>query len=278
MENNEFGKVKEWLEESRNKLEDMFNAGEVPVVGWLKLAETMKNSEPCQRKLEAEMDENTREREEVAAQIRILQTKQQELEEKNKDLHHKMKRMEQIGMLVAESQSIALLGNKEGAWVAKVEEKMKNEYFMEHFDSEDVSTVFSMFNMDILFSRFRENEPDNNLDIIRVTPVADLQKDMAFDFPETVELIWKLNLLEKGEKESESHLAKCSICRTSKLGSLLKEYGMPDADSKAMEAKMEGWRGYFLATVNGPSAALALGVEKAKLASCLMRIQRVHQW
>ena len=204
MENNEFGKVNKWLGESRNKLEGMFKAGEVPVVGWLELAGTLNNAGPCKRNLEAKMNENAREREEVAAQIRILQAKQQELEEQNKDLQHKMKGMEQIALLKAESQSIAMLANKEAACVAKVGEKMKNEYFMEDFDAEDVSTVFSMFKMDALFSRFRKNESDNNLEITRVTPVVDLQKSMGFDFPESMELLWKLNLLEKGEKEAES--------------------------------------------------------------------------
>ena len=54
---------------------------------------------------------------------------------------------------------------------------------------------FSMFKMDALFSRFRKNESDNNLEITRVTPVVDLQKSMGFDFPESMELLWKFNFL-----------------------------------------------------------------------------------
>src|SRR3990167_9051570 len=192
MENNEFGKVKDWIGKSRNKLEGMFEAGEVPVVGWLELAETMKNSEPRKRNLEAEMDENAREREKVAAQIKILHVKQQELEEKHKNLQQKMERMEQIAMLKAESQSIALLGNKEAAWVGKVEEKMKNEYFMEEFDSEDVSTVFSMFKMDMLFSRFKKNDVDNNLEVTAGSGAHHLQNALELDFAEAVELLWKV--------------------------------------------------------------------------------------
>lgn len=192
-----------------------------------------------------------------------------------------MKGMLQIEMLKAESEVIDLLAKKEAALLAKVEEKMKNDYFVDHFDAEDVSTVFSMFRMDSLFANFANNDTDNNLGVTRTTPLADLQKTFELDFSEAVELLWKLNLLEKGEKGVDGHLGKCSICRTTKLGALLREYGMQEVDSKEIEAKMKDWKGYFLATVTGAPAASELGLsatEKPKLATCLMKIQRSHQW
>ena len=282
MENNEFGKVKEWLGESRNELEGMFEAGEVPVVGWLELEKTMKNAEPRKRNLEAEMDENGRAREEVAAQIKILDLKQQKLEEEYKKLQQQMKGMEQIAMLKEEIQSIALLGKKEAAWVGKVEEKMKNEYFMEEFDSEDVSTVFSMFQMDMLFSRYKKNDVDNNNLGVTAGAVADhLQNALELEFSEAVELLWKLKLLENGEKGVGTHLKKCSICSSTKPGVLLREYGMKEEDTKKIEEKMNNWKGYYFSTVSAVSAASELKLDSSlrpKLTTCWKRIEKAHKW
>ena len=280
MKNEEFVKLGEWLEESRNQLEDLYTKGEVPVVGWLQLAEIVKNKEPAKRKLEAEVDENAREREKVAQQISSLLERQEELEERNKHLQAQMKRIQDIEMLATENQLIAFFCEKEASALAKVEEIMKNEYFTDGFDFEDVSTVFSMFEMDALFSRFKKNDTDNNLEVTRTTPVQHLQKQFELDFSEAVELQWKLKLLKKGEKGVERHLGKCRICSASKIGVLLREYGMQEAESKEMEAKMKGWKAYFLATVNATSAAIELGLagQKSKLPSCLVAIQRAHQW
>ena len=152
---------------------------------------------------------------------------------------------------------------------------------MEEFDAEDVSTVFSMFGMDDLFARFRKNETENNLELTRITPVEQLQKNMELEFSEAVEMKWKLKLLKKGEKGAARHMGKCSVCSSNKIAVMLREYGIQGADSKEMEEKMKGWKGYFLATVNAASAGLALGLvggQKAKLGSCLLKIQRAHQW
>ena len=281
MENHQFDMLQQWLAQSRNQLAALFTAGEVPVVGWSQLAETIKNAEPFKRKLEAEVDENARERQAVALHIKNLLVKQEELEQKNKELQSQIKQMEQMDRLKADSNAIAMLANREAASVAKVEGKMKNNYFVDYLDSDDVSTVFSMFKMDALFANFKKNDTDNNLGVTRTTPIVDLQNNLELNFSEAAELLWKLNLLEKGEKGVELHLEKCSICRTTKLAALLREYGMQEADSKAMAEKMKDWKGYCLATVNGASVALALGLaanEKAKLATCLMKIQRAHQW
>ena len=227
------------------------------------------------------MDENGRAREGVAAQIKILHSKQQELDEKHKNLQQQMKAIEQIAMLKAESQSIALLGKKEAAWVGKVEEKMKNEYFMEEFDSEDVSTVFSMFKMDMLFSRFKKNDVDNNLEVTADSGAENLQNALKLDFAEAVELLWKLKLLEKGEKGAGRHLEKCSICSSTKPGVLLHEYGMKEEDRKKMEAKMINWKGYYFPTVSAVSAALELKLDsslRAKLTTCWKRIEKAHKW
>ena len=253
----------------------------MPAVGWLQLSVTVGSQGESQRKLEAEMDENAREREALADQIRIFQQKQGELEVRNKELVEQMKKVEDLALLQAESQSIAILGQKEAASLAKVEEKMKNAYFMEDFDSEDVSSVFSMFQMDTLFDRFRENETDNNLETTLITPLEHLQSKLKLEFSEAVELLWKLKLLESGEKGMPRHLSKCSICSKTKIGVLLQEYGMTEATKKEIEVKIKDWKGYFLATVNPVSAALALDVEgglKSQLTTCLLRIQRVHKW
>ena len=251
------------------------------MVGWLQLADIVSKKHAFKRELESELDENTRQCEQIAEQIRAMAQKQQELQNRNLHLQQQMKRMEDIGNLAAESQSIGILCKKEAASLNKVQLKMQNEYFMEEFDAEDVSTVFSMFGMDDLFARFRKNETDNNLEVTMITPTSELQNNMQLAFAEAVEMQWKLKLLENREKGVERHLEKCSICRSTKIGLILREYGMPEAVSKELEAKTGNWKGYFLATVNAASAALALGLvagQKAKLAACLLKIQKAHNW
>src|SRR3990167_3267848 len=237
MENEEFPKLKQWLEQSRNQLEALFDAGEVPVVGWLQLTDIINNKDASKRKLEAELGQNTRQCEQLLAQISDLQQKHDELANRNTQLQTQMKKMEEITMLEAERQSIGILCEKEAASLNKVQQKMQNEYFMEEFDAEDVSTVFSMFGMDDLFARFRKNETDNNLEVTMITPTSELQNNMQLPFAEAVEMQWKLKLLENREKGVERHLEKCSICRSTKIGLILREYGMPEAVSKELEAK-----------------------------------------
>src|SRR3990167_1468093 len=84
MEQYEFAKLQKWLAESKAKLGDLFEAGEIPVVGWKQLTEILKSKEGDN--LEAELDQNTRESEQVAEQIRNLQEKQIELEHRKQQL------------------------------------------------------------------------------------------------------------------------------------------------------------------------------------------------
>src|SRR3990167_10055754 len=121
-----------------------------------------------------------------------------------------------------------MLSKKEEAALAKLTNKLGNPYFMKDLDFDDVSTVFSMFNMDSLFSRFKKND-EYNLEVTVNTPMPDLQKCLELEFSEVAELLWKLKLLEKGEKGEARHLRKCSIC-SGKPVVLLREYGMKEED------------------------------------------------
>ena len=280
MDNNEFVKLREWLGEYKTNVKAQFEAGEIPVVGWLQLAATIQTKKASKRSLEVEITQNAREREQVAQQIKNLQEKQQQLENRNQQLKEQMKQIDEIAALEAEGQSIAMLGRKEEAALAKLEKKMENPYFVEDLDPDDVSTVFSMFNMDSLFPRFKQNDIDNNLEVTATATVEHLQKQLEVDFSEAVQLQWKLKLLGNGEKGEASHLAKCSIC-SSKPGVLLGEYGMKAQERKEIEAKMNAWKGYYFATVNAASACLALNLTPAlgqKLATCWVRIQKAHKW
>lgn len=211
MENYEFAKLKQWLEDSRMQLNTLFKAGEVPVVGWLQLADAIKGKDILKGKLEREVSENVKEREQVDREIKNLLNKQEELENKSKHLQVQLQRIEQIGLLEAESQSIAMLCKEEATALAKVKQTMKNEYFMETFDAEDVSTLFSMFNMDNLYPRFKKNDIYKNLAVTVITPAEHLQNNLELSFSEAVTLQWKLKLLENGEEGTEHHWTNCSM-------------------------------------------------------------------
>ena len=281
MENNEFAKLRQWICQWKKELEDKMGTGVVPVVGWLQLEATMQNREAWKRDLEAEVEENERERQQLAEQIKNLQEKQEKLAIRSQQLQEKMKKQEELAALEAEIQSIAILSKREEASLSKLTSKLDNPYFMEDLDSDDVSTVFSMFNMDSLFSRFKKNDVDNNLEVTANTAVADLQKGLELEFSEAAELLWKLKLFEKGERGEARHLKNCSICSSSNPGGLLREYGMKEEDRKEIEAKMIGWKGYYFAAVTASSAALEMNLEPAhrqRLTTCWMRIQKAHNW
>jgi len=247
----------------------------------LKLNATIQNKQAWKSELEAEVKANATERQQLAEQIKNLQEKQEQLEIKNQQLQVSVKKQEELAALEAESQSIAMLSKKEEAALTKLTNKLGNPYFMEDLDSDDVSTIFSMFNMDSLFSRFKKNDEDNNLEVTINTPMPDLQKCLELEFSEVAEFVWKLKLLEKGEKGEARHLGKCSICSSSKPGNLLREYGMKQEDRKEIEGKMEGWKGYYFTSVTPASAALELNLAstlRQKLTTCWMRIQKAHNW
>src|SRR3990167_61008 len=210
-------------------------------------------------------------------------TKTTTIERENQHLKEQMKQMDEITALEEESQSIDMLGKIEEAALAKLEKKMENAYFMEDLDAEDVSTVFSMFNMDFLFSRFKKKDIYNNLEITAAAMVEHLQKQLDLEFSEAVEFLWKLKLLENGEKGEAGHLRKCSICSSINAGVLLAEYGMRAEERKEIEAKMNGWKGYYFATINAAAANASLGLNltpalEQKLATCWVRIQKAHKW
>src|SRR3990167_1955597 len=236
----------------------------------------MQSKKASKRNLEAELDQNARQREQVAEQIKQLQEKQQRLENRNQLLKEQMKQMDEITALEEERRSIDMLGQKEEAALAKLEKKMENAYFLEDLDAEDVSTVFSMFNMDSLFSRFKKKDIYNNLEVTATATVEHLQKQLDLEFSEAVEFLWKLKLLENGEKGEAGHLRKCSICSSINAEVLLAVW-----KEKKIEAKMNGWKGYYFATVNAASAGLELNLTPAleqKLATCWVRIQKAHKW
>src|SRR3990167_449906 len=151
MDNNEFGKLRGWLGEYKTKEKGQYEAGEIPVVGWSQMAATLESKKAFKRNLEAELDQNARQKERLAQQIKHLQQKQQQFEKKNQLLKEQIEQIDEIIALEEERQSIDILGKIEEAALAKLEKKMENAYFMEDLDAEDVSTVFSMFNMDSLF-------------------------------------------------------------------------------------------------------------------------------
>src|SRR3990167_6575762 len=215
MDNHEFAKLQKWLCQWKKQLEGRMEAGELPVVGWLKLNATIQNKQAWKSDLEAEVKANATERQQLVEQMKNLQEKQEQLEIKSQQLQENVKKQEELAALEAESRSIAILSKKEEAALAKLTNKLGNPYFMEDLDSDDVSTVFSMFNMDSLFSRFKKNDEYNNLEVTVNTPMPDLQKCLELEFSEVAELLWKLKLLEIGEKGEARHLRKCSICSSS---------------------------------------------------------------
>ena len=281
MEQHRFANLRKWLEQSRNELDTLFEAGQVPVVGWLGLAEKIKASGESKGKWEVELEENARKRERIQQQIRSLQEEHEKLAKRDNYIHEEMQLMDEITILASESDLIGMLGKKEEKAVAKVAEKIKNEEFLGDLEAEDVSTLFSMFKMDGLFSRFKKNEKNNNLEELLSASVADLQSHLELELPQAAEMLFKLKLLENGEKGAERHLADCSIC-SSAPGRLLREYGMLEDEGNQIDEKIKDWQGYFLVVMNAMGAATALDLQSAplrsKFANCLMKIHKAHKW
>src|SRR3990167_6444697 len=272
MENGEYAQLNNGFKWAQ--LKGKMEAEEVPVVGWSQLEATitMPNKEALKRELETDAEQNARERQELAEQIRNLQEKLQMLESRNQQIQEKMKKQQELELLGAKSRLIAILCKKEEAALSKLTKKIENPKFMEQLDSEDVST---------LFSRFKKNDVDNNLEVLANSTVVDLQRTLELEFSEAVELLWKLKLLEKGEMGEARHLSKCSICSSNNPGDLLREYGMHEEDRKEIEGEMKDWKGYFFATATAMNAAGELKLKaslRQKLAPCWMRIQRAHKW
>ena len=281
LDNDEFGALHQWLAWYKSQLEAQIALGAVPVVGWLRLPAIMNEYATSKSKVEAELEENVLEQEQVNGQIQSLLEKQEMLRSRKQQLEVRMKRIDEIAELESESQVIALLGEKEKASLAKLEKQMENPYFLQYLDIEDVSTVFSMFNMDHLFYRFKKNDVDNNLQVTVGTATEYLKTDLKLEFSEAVELLWKLKLLKHGNKEVGWHLSKCGICASTKPGLLLQEYGMEESEVAQILAKMQDWKGFYLATANARSVAAELEMEgelRAKLTTCWVRIQNAHQW
>src|SRR3990167_6783431 len=116
MEKYEFVKLQKWLEESKEQLEDLFEEGEVPVAGWLQLADILTKGKEA-KNVDAEIDENERESQQVAKQIRMLEEKQVKLADRKQQL---LKIRDEIDVLQTESQSIVMLAEKEEAALAKL--------------------------------------------------------------------------------------------------------------------------------------------------------------
>ena len=132
-----------------------------------------------------------------------------------------------------------------------------------------------------MFYRFKKNDVDNNLEVTAGGVVDTLQNALELDFSEAVELLWKLKLLENGEKGADRHLEKCSICSSTKPGVLLREYGMQEEARKKMEAKLNNWKGYYFATVSAVSAALELKLDcslRPKMTTSWKKIEKAHKW
>ena len=154
---------------------------------------------------------------------------------------------------------------------------------MEDFDSEDVSTVFSLFDMDSLFSRYKQNDVDANLEVTAGFMAENLQSSLKLEFSEAVELLWKLKLLENGEKGTANHLSKCSICSSTNPAAILKEYGMKEEDRNQIVEKMKevNWKGFYFAAANVTAVTSHLRVAdalKPRVNICWLRIQKAHNW
>ena len=282
LENNDFEKLLQLLSVSKAQLEALFDEGDLPVLGWLQLAATIDNFDHSlanKEKVDSDLKQNANEREQVVEQIKILRQKLEKLENTNQQLQQIRKTMDDAARLQEKSQLIAMLGKKETASLVRWQKHMENPYFMDVFDSSDISTVFSAFDMDALFPRFQKNDVYNNLGVTGSATVEQLQKSLQMGFSEAVELLWKVTLLKHGEKGVAHHLSTCSIC-AGKPPSLLREYGMSVAEVREMSSEINGWYGYYLVTINAQTTAEKLNLTdlKSKFILCCLRIQDIHQW
>ena len=249
--------------------------------GWLELAERVKDKDEFKRKLKGELEANEREKQQIDKQMTDLAIRKAELSKKARKLCVQIELIGEIGVLQSEINSIALLGKKEEEAVAKVEEKMKQPYFMDALDLGDVSTLFSMFEMDGMFTKFKEHEESQSIEAVLLHPAVELAKKWQLKIPETMKMLFKLKLIENGEKEAKSHVRKCSICQSTDVTTLLGEHGMKDEEKKEIREKIRDWKGYFLVAAEPMSVASTLFLPttlKSKFIVCLGRIQKAHSW
>ena len=101
MDNHDFAKLQKWLCQWKEQLEGRMEAGELPVVGWLKLNATIQNKQAWKSDLEAEVKANATVRKQLAEQIKNLQEKQKQLEIKSQQLQVNVKRQEELAALEA---------------------------------------------------------------------------------------------------------------------------------------------------------------------------------
>ena len=230
---------------------------------------------------QGKLNENQTELEQTREQIKQLRAKEQQLEKIHSEIEEKLKSLEKMDSLNEEKAAITLLAQNEEKCTETLSAKLQNPYFsFESLDAQDISTIFSIFQMDHLFARYKNNKMIQNLEEILIAPTAELQNNLGYEFEEAIEIQFKLKLFENKEMSLDNHFAKCSICSTKNRSALLREYGIAgEKERKEIEEKIKNWKNYFLATVNPVMAATIVGLPLEcglQLKTCLMRLQKIH--
>ena len=180
--------------------------------------------------------------------------------------------------LKSEMHVITQFAEKEKKMVAQLHEKME---LLQNLECDDISTVFSLFQMDDLFFKFKKQEKKILVAGIIHFTIDELIKDLDLAWTDAVEMYFKFQLLKNGEYSVDRHFSKCSICRTMNICLLLKEYGVEfDANERTyLEEKCRDWEGYFLVVLNVVNAVKLLELPKnlqGKVLAVLNTIQRLH--
>ena len=265
--------LKNWLEQSKNQ-DIQFESGEIPVVGWLQLLQTIQataDREPVQEELK-----------QTESEIRKLEGQLQTLLQKKENLGNELKKRENLAALKigTANQQILKFAEKEKIRVTQLHETL-NSYL--ELDSQDVSTIFSLYKMDHLFGNYKNKESIISPEEILNSSVEHLKKDLAISFQEAVEMQFKFQLLQNEEFSVDHHLSKCSICSRTNLLAILGEYGVKlnENERNNFLEKSKDWKGYFLIALTTVKAIQLLELPpglRGKAIGAVNNIQKAHKY
>ena len=230
--------LKTWLEQCTNH-PNLFESGEMPVTGWVQLLQTIQEPGDSQALKE--------ELEQTESEISQLEDQLQTLHKKKENLGIEKKRRENVAALQSGSanQLILKFAAKEQKQVTQLHEKLDSYLDL---DAQDVSTIFSLYEMDHLFHQYKKKESEITPGEILNSTAEDLKDNLKLELKEAAEMHFKFQLLQNGEFSVDHHLSKCSICSRTNLLTILAEYGVKFDDNERSHflEKSKEWKGYFL--------------------------------
>ena len=242
------------------------------MAGWKLLHAKMEESENAKGNLQTKLKETN-------SKIKDLLVELQKLQEEKENLTKELKFCEEAHLL-KELDSIPFLSNLESTSVDQFHKRWEEG---SELDSQDISSLFSLFKIDHLFAAFKKSEASFSFDEILGAAADELQENMEIGFHDSVEMNFKLKVFSRNLFSVEKHVANCSICPHKNLVTLLLEYGLKvdENQKEELQEKIKDWKGFYFVTLKPTRAAKCLNVAPAfrvKLIKALKSIKDAHCW